>query len=158
MKGVYEDIISMAYPFPTSRKRMTMTERGAQFSPFAALTGYDAAIRETGRITEQPIELDVDAHAMLDEKLKCILRCREENPEITVTYFRTDDRKSGGSYIRLTGMVKNVDHQTGVIIMSNGTVIGFEQICEIDGDFFRDDWEETEDRTQDAGCCAGESR
>ena len=144
MNNPYDDILYLSYPFPTSRKRMSMTERGAQFSPFAALTGFDAAIRETGRLTERQIELDMDERTMLDEKLQSIFQIQYDRPEITVTYFIPDNRKTGGSYARITGNLKRIDPHQEIILMMDGTTLSFSCICDIEADILRDQWMEEE--------------
>ena len=140
MKGNYDDIINLQYPFPTSRKRMSMTERGAQFSPFAALTGYDAAIRETERVTEKQIELDVDGKNMVDEFLRKCYRVQESEPEVTLHCFVPDSRKAGGATVLISGKIKKVDLYRGGFVLTDGTELAFSQIYKIDGDALRDCW------------------
>lgn len=142
MKGPYDDIIGLSYPIPTSRKRMSMTDRAAQFSPFAALTGYDAAIRETGRLTDRQIDLDVDGEAMLDEKIRQLARYQEEQPEITVTWFVPDARKCGGAYVSVTGRVKKIDRNEQAMVLVDGTVICFSQISDLNGEIFQQRYHE----------------
>lgn len=137
MKGPYDDIIGLSYPMPTSRKRMSMIDRAAQFSPFAALTGYDAAIQETGRLTDCQIDLDVDGEAMLDEKIRQLSRHQEEQPEVTVTYFVPDARKSGGAYVTVTGQIRKIDRYEQAILLTDGTVISFSRISALDGEIFQ---------------------
>lgn len=139
MKDPYEDIIHMPHHVSASRPRMSMLDRAAQFSPFAALTGYDAAIRETGRLTDRPVELDVDAIAMLNEKIQILAQRSQERPEVTVTYFEPDERKSGGAYVQMMGRVKKVDPNKRSIIMEDGARIGFDRIYSIGGALFREE-------------------
>ena len=105
----YNDIIDLPHHISTTRPRMSMLDRAAQFSPFAALTGYDAAIKETGRLTGQRIELTEECRAVLDRKQQVLLENLAEHPEVSVTYFVPDERKSGGAYVTVAGRVKKVD-------------------------------------------------
>lgn len=124
----YEDIIRLAHYVSTTRNRMSMLERAAQFSPFAALTGHDAAVKETARLTEEKIELDENEKAILNEKLQMIVEKLSEQPEVTITYFRPDKKKAGGEYVEVTGKVKKIDEYERCIRMMNGTEISIEQI------------------------------
>lgn len=137
MKGPYDDIIHMPHHVSASRKRMPLLDRAAQFSPFAALTGYDAAIRETGRLTDSAIDLDVDGKAILNGKLRRLSDIQETQPEITVTYFVPDPRKSGGAYTTVTGRVKKLDALGQTLLLTDGTEIRFHQILEIDTEQLR---------------------
>ena len=102
MSGQYDDIIHLSYPVPSKRQRMSMIDRAAQFSPFAALVGYDDAIEETARLTDQRIELDENEKYMLDLKQNHLQYLLPQMPQITVTYFSPDDRKEGGEYVSVT--------------------------------------------------------
>lgn len=128
----YDDIIDLPHHVSSRRAPMSMIDRGAQFSPFAALVGFDAAIAETARLTEDPIDLADSGKAMVDEKLRRILEM--EAPQITVTYFRPDDRKSGGAYVSHSGKVKKVDAYTQAILMADGLEIPFDTIIDIETD------------------------
>ncbi len=137
MSVQYDDLLFKPYPFPTKRKKMSMVDRAAQFSPFAALTGYDAAIRETGRLTDQQVVLDVDAEALLNEKLRLLYELQQENPEICLTYFVPDTRKCGGAYETLSGTVRKVSPQQQAIVLADGQVVYFSRIRDIQGEIFR---------------------
>ena len=102
----YDDIIDLPHHVSATRTRMSMIERAAQFSPFAALTGYDAAIKETWRLTDQRIELSEECRAALDRKQMLLLDHIGDRPEISITYFVPDERKNGGTYVTVTGKVK----------------------------------------------------
>ena len=127
----YDDIINLQYPRPGHPSRMTVEDRAAQFAPFAALTGHDAAIAEAGRLTQACIELDEDEKALLDEKLRWIAQNLRSAPEVTLVYFEPDQRKAGGAYIRHTGIVRKVSVHQSTLLMADGTVIPFAQICDI---------------------------
>lgn len=137
MKGPYDDIIHMPHHVSATRKPMSALDRAAQFSPFAALTGYDAAIRETGRLTDNAVDLDVDGKAMLNEMLQRLSERQETRPEVTITYFVPDDRKTGGAYTTVTGRVKKLDPNTQILLLTDGTEIRFSRILEIAGEQLR---------------------
>ena len=128
----YDDIIHL--PRPVSRKRSPMSnfDRAAQFSPFAALTGYDAVIAETGRLTDMQIELDEGGKALLNEKLQIIREHLSEKPAVVLRVFCPDGRKSGGAYETVTGCVKKIDPVTRVLVLTEGTVIPIDRIYGIE--------------------------
>ena len=109
-----------------------MEDRAAQFSPFAALTGYGDVILETQRLTDEKVELDEEALALLDEKYQ-ILMCRmEEQPVVQITYFQPDERKEGGSYVTVTGVVRRVDDVMRKITMQDGNEIEMGKILNVE--------------------------
>lgn len=132
----YDDIIDL--PNPTSRKhpRMPLYDRAAQFSPFAALTGHDAAIKETARLTTDKLELSEDTIAKLNEQLNMINENIGAEPFVEITYFVPDDKKSGGAYISHSGVIKKIDKYERIVIMTDKTSIPIEQISEIRGELF----------------------
>ena len=105
----YEDIISLPHHVSPNRAPMSMQDRAAQFSPFAALTGYEDAIQETGRQTEGKIEVDEEALSSLNMKFQFLIDRMEDMPEVTLTYFKPDERKAGGAYVEVTGSVRKID-------------------------------------------------
>lgn len=132
----YKDIINLPHHVSSTRPQMSMMDRAAQFSPFAALTGYDAAIKETGRLTEDKIEMDEESFNMLNFKLQ-ILRDRiDEEPEVTFVYFKPDDLKAGGAYLRQTGIVKKIQEFERQIVLVNGGVIPMDEVQDIEGEIF----------------------
>ena len=126
----YEDIIALPHHVSASHPQMSLADRAAQFSPFAALTGYEDAIDESARLTEEQIELDEHAREELDAKLRQIRECGEAHPEITVTYFQKDARKDGGAYVTLTGRVKKIDEYARMISFMDGTAVRIENILQ----------------------------
>lgn len=130
----YDDIINLENPTSKTHPRMSLYDRAAQFSPFAALTGHDAAIREAARVTEEKQELGEDALALLNEQLNTIRQNAGSGQTVTITYFIPDDKKSGGAYVTHTGIVKKIDEYEGAIIMADQTVIPIDQIRELHGD------------------------
>ena len=136
MKDLYEDIINLPHHVSKTRPQMSMIDRAAQFSPFAALTGYDAAIKETGRLTDEKIEMDEEALNILNMKFQLLVDRLADEPEITFTYFKPDERKAGGAYIDVTGKVKKVDDFERLIVMQNGTKKPMDDILNIEGEIF----------------------
>lgn len=130
----YNDIINMPHPNSCKHPRMSIQDRAAQFAPFAALTGYGDAVKETARLTENRIELNVDEKAILDEKLRIIQDNIGTAQLVTFTYFVPDDKKSGGEYMTYTGRVKKIDVYEHSIIMYDKTVIPMEDIVEIESE------------------------
>ena len=130
----YDDIINLPHPTSANHPRMSLYDRAAQFSPFAALTGHDAAIKETARLTEQKIELSEDTISRLNEKLQIVADHLET--EVTITYFVPDERKSGGAYVSYTGIVRRIDDYEHTLIMTDKTVIPIEQVSEIESELF----------------------
>ena len=128
----YDDIINLPHPTSVNHPRMSLYDRAAQFSPFAALTGHDAAIKETARLTEQKIELSEDTISRLNEKSQIVADHLET--EDTITYFVPDERKSGGAYVSYTGIVRRIDDYDHKLIMTDKTVIPIEQISEIESE------------------------
>ncbi len=131
MSGKYDDIIHLSRPVSTRHTPMSRYDRAAQFSPFAALTGYDGVIAETARLTDRQVELDEGGKAEVDEKLRDIQTRIAEMPQVTVTYFREDGRKDGGAYITITGRVKKIDQYTQMLVFMDGSGIDIGQIYQI---------------------------
>lgn len=129
MKKDYSDIIGLEHPTSTRHKKMTKMARAAQFAPFAALTGFEDATKETARLTDEKIELDENKKEILDEKLQFL----RQNRTITVSimYFKPDGKKNGGSYQTITDVVNQVDIYNRSIVMGNGTKIELDSILDI---------------------------
>jgi hypothetical protein len=130
----YDDIINLEHHISKTHKQMSMQNRAAQFAPFAALTGYEEAVKETARFTEQKIELDEELNNILDEKLRLIQSQIKNMPEITVTYFVPDDKKRGGKYQKITGKIKKIDDYNKFIIFTDGKFISIKDIINISGE------------------------
>ena len=138
MSGKYDDIIHL--PHPTSKKypRMSVRDRAALFSPFSALSGHGAAIAETARLTDQRMELNEDAKVELDRRQAVLLEHIGEQPEVTVTWFRPDDRKEGGIYVTTVGRAKKIDEFKRILSMVSGQKIVLDDIVQIESQLFYD--------------------
>ena len=132
----YNDIINLPHHKSKTRKQMSMIDRAAQFSPFAALTGHEDAINETGRIVYEKTDLDENAKSVLNEKLQMISDFINDSPVITVTYYRPDIRKKGGAYVSYTGNVIKIDINRRVLVFSDMSEIIIDDISEIESDIF----------------------
>lgn len=132
----YTDIINLPHHVSAARPRMSMIDRAAQFSPFAALTGYDAAIKETGRLTEQRIDLSEEERSILDRKQRILMDNIAAQPEISVTYFVPDARKDGGAYVTIAGRVRRVDAVARLLILVDRTEIPLDDVISLDGVLF----------------------
>ena len=128
----YDDIIDLPHHQSPGRPHMSNQDRAAQFSPFAALTGYGDAVKETERLTEGKIELDENEKAALDEKLRFLLETGSRQ-QISITYFMPDGRKAGGAYLTVTGSIKKINGLERIIMMEDGTVIPMDDILDIQG-------------------------
>lgn len=136
MINPYDDIINLPHHTSASRPQMSAHDRAAQFSPFAALAGYDSAITETRRLTNEKVELDEDSKADLNERL-CIIQDRmDEQSKVSIIYFQPDKQKSGGAYVTVSGCVKKIDGYERTVVMQDDTKIPIDDIFEIDGELF----------------------
>lgn len=131
MTHAYDDIIDLPHHTSPRRVRMSNLDRAAQFSPFAALTGYEAALQETARLTDKPAELDESRKAALNETLRFLLDRIDLTPRITVIHFQSDARKEGGAYVQTTGQLKKIDPIGRYLLFTDGRIIAIEQIYEI---------------------------
>ena len=126
--GNYDDIIDLPHHVSETHPPMSRADRAAQFSPFAALTGYDAAVRET----ERRIELDEGVKAELNARLNCILEHLPEHPQVSITYFVPDEKKSGGAYRTVTGAVRKLDSFAKTLTLVDGTVVPMEEMVHVE--------------------------
>ena len=137
MSSRNDDMIYMQNPTPTCKPRMSLYERAAQFSPFAALTGYEDAVEETARLTDARLELSEDMKTILNEKMQTIVDNMDAEPIVTITYFVPDKKKEGGTYVDVTGIVKEIDEYERCIVMTDKKKIPIEQVRAIVGDLFK---------------------
>ena len=132
MSGKYDDIIDLPHPTSQNHPRMSLHDRAAQFSPFAALTGHHAAIAETGRLTDRRIELDESEIARVDAELQHLQELLPARPTVSITYFAPDERKNGGSYQTVTSEVKRIDAVAGMIQMTGRREIPIEDVFSVE--------------------------
>ncbi len=137
----YDDIINLPHPTSQNHPRMPLADRAAQFAPFAALTGHEAAIKETARLTDDKEILSDEVIAVLNDKLNIIAENLGTEQTVQITYFVPDDKKAGGAYVTHSGIVRRIDSYEHILIMTDGTVIPIGQISEIEGELFGDMYE-----------------
>ena len=140
-QGKYEDILYLPHPVSRRHPQMSLSDRAAQFAPFAALTGHDEAVKETARLTDSYIELEEGQKERLDQRLSLLIKAMGENPGqepiITVTCFNPDEKKDGGTYVPVCGRVKKVDGYRREIVLKDGTALPMDNIIAMEGDVFR---------------------
>ena len=129
----YDDIIYKPHHVSGKRAAMAMIDRAAQFSPFAGLTGYEAVIAESGRLTDSATELTEGSKQALDRRLRVIADNLQTLPWVSVTYFQPDSRKTGGSYVTVTGQVKRIDEYDRVIVFTDGREVPLDRLYRLDG-------------------------
>ena len=127
----YDDMLNLPYPRPSRRPRMSQADRAAQFSPFAALTGYEASIQETARLTDSRVDLTETRKEELNRQLLQLAEHLSEHPPLSVTYFQPDSRKAGGSYRIFAGNLKAIDLTEGYLLFTCGKKIPIEDLLEI---------------------------
>ena len=135
----YDDIINLPRPISKKHPTLSKAQRAAQFAPFAALTGYDDAITEEGRLTSSKIELDENELERLDRALTYLTEHRSQRPSVTVTYFVPDEKKSGGAYISREGAFKAVDCDRRLIILTDGSAIPIPDVLTRDSEILPHD-------------------
>lgn len=129
--GKYDDIIKLSHWEPKTHQRMSAIDRAGQFAPFAALTGYDAMVSETARLTDSMTELDEEQRLILDDTLSAIVDRVNEHPHVVITWFRKDSRKSGGAYVQTEGDVRDVELPNRCIVLKTGERISLDDIRSI---------------------------
>lgn len=134
MRGPYDDIIDRPHPKELIHPRMSAMDRAAQFSPFRALTGFEDAVAETARLTDRRIELDADEIEALNRKLQeAVDRCGN-GETVSITYFKPDERKAGGSYVTMSGAIRKIEALERSVILADRTAIPIDDIVEISFD------------------------
>ena len=134
----YDDMIGFGRPVSLRHKPLSAESRAAQFAPFAALNGYDAAVLETARLTDDEIETDECAKAELDSRLRILCDRIDSFPRAEFTYFKEDKRKKGGAYITAAGRVKEIDEFSGTVVLTDNTKIPISHIYRICSDLFNE--------------------
>lgn len=127
----YADIIDLPHHVSRRHPQMSKMARAAQFAPFAALTGYDAVIHESARLTDTKMILEEDDNERLNRIMSMLMDTVEEHPSITVSFFKPDNRKAGGAYVSVSGQLKRIDDYEQAIIMVDGTMIPLAHIIDI---------------------------
>ena len=128
----YADIVNLPHHQSDRRPHMTVYDRAAQFSPFAALSGHEDAIRETARLTTERAELSESRKEELNEQLIWLREHPDARERVTVTYFCPDAKKAGGAYVTVTGAVKKIDEYEKTLWMEDGTVIAMEELSAVE--------------------------
>ena len=136
--GAYDSIINLPHHQSQTRPKMSLLDRAAQFAPFAALNGYDDAVKETARLTDGEAVLDDGQIAWLNERLMILSENTPTNTEVEITYFIPDEKKDGGKYLTVTGLVQKILEFEGLVIMQSCEKIPVEKIVSIEGGLFRE--------------------
>ena len=132
----YDDIINMPHHVSKTRSHISALDRAAQFSPFAALTGHNAAIKETSRLTSERIDLDESSKEILDDKLLILQEHLEEQPKVSITYFKQDEKKSGGKYETVTEKIIKLNINENLLLLADGLVIPVKDVYSMEGKIF----------------------
>ena len=128
MKDQYDDIINLPHHVSKTRPQMSMVDRAAQFSPFAALTGFDGVVAETARLTEERPEMSEEQKAAINDALMELLSRIRERPEAEIVYFRPDARKMGGECVTKRGNVRRIDEANREMLFADGEKVQLESI------------------------------
>lgn len=136
MEKNYDDLLMLPHHVSPTHPQMTMQERAAQFSPFAALTGYSDVIKETARLTDEWADPDEDSREELDRRLAFLREHLSERLPVAITCFLPDDKKEGGSYRTFSGTIRKIDAYGHKLILEDGTVLPMEQTVWIDCEVF----------------------
>lgn len=136
--NAYDDLIDLAHPTSPRHPRMPILDRAAQFAPFSALTGYDDAIEETARLTDSMSEMTEDHRDQLDRRYQLLLASVERHPQVEITYFLPDARKSGGSYQTVRGNLLRIDEAERIMQLSGGHRISLDAIHRIESEILRE--------------------
>ena len=129
----YDDILHLSRPVSGRHARMSMVDRGAQFSPFAALVGYEQVLQESARLTQAETFLDESSKELLDRKLLFLADHPGRMEQVRFLCYRPDERKSGGSFLWLEGSVKKIDLYRRRVVLADGQEFAIEDIRSIDG-------------------------
>ena len=132
MNPKYSKLQNITRPQYPDLPPMSIEDRAAQFSPFAAVVGYDDAVEETARYTDSMIELSEDEVVLLNGALARLREFIDEKPQIRVTYFVPDAKKDGGEYVSKTGIVKRIDEYENVLIFSDGDKVAVSSIIKVE--------------------------
>jgi hypothetical protein len=136
MSTLYDDMLHLPHHVSEKHPQMSVHDRAAQFSPFAALTGYEVAVQETARLTDRRIELDEGEKAAIDQRLTLVQERLPVPTEVTITYFLPDKKKAGGAYVSVSGTVKKIDDYERTVVLRDGTSVQIDDILQVDGEAF----------------------
>ncbi|MGB3367001.1 MAG: hypothetical protein WBA54_05910 [Acidaminobacteraceae bacterium] len=127
----YEDIIHLPHHVSSRRAQMTLASRAAQFAPFAAVVGHQAATKEASRYTDQKKELGEVGKLVITDQLREIETTLPNKKDVEIVYFKADKLKTGGKYITQVGRIKKLDLYIREIHMIDGTSIAIDEIYSI---------------------------
>lgn len=133
----YDDIINKQHHKSKKHPPMSLYARSAQFAPFAALTGYEEAVKETARETTERIEIDDEMKSILDGKIQMLIEQMKKQPEVSITYFLYDLKKEGGTYITVSGIIKKIDTYNQYIYLVDNTIIPINEVIDISSEVFK---------------------
>lgn len=136
----YDDIINLERPI-SKHPHLSLESRASQFAPFAALVGYDSEIKETARLTDKKVVLDDNQKEIISNKLNYLNEHINDQNEVTITYFIKDQKKSGGKYLKKTGIIKRIDLVNQNIKFVDNTIISMKDITNIKGEIFNEMFE-----------------
>ena len=131
-KNAYDDIINLPHHVSATHPQMSRLDRAAQFAPFAALTGYGAAIKETARLTDERAELGEYELMELNAGIQMLMERIDEHPQVEITYFKPDERKDGGAYLTVKSRAKRLNEYERFLLLEDGTEIPFNDIYKIE--------------------------
>ena len=134
----YDDIINLPHHTSKIFSPMAMSDRAAQFSPFAALTGHMEAIKESERFTNEYIELTEEEKERLDEDFRILLMNLHKEPKVCITYFVPDRKKEGGEYLVKSGIIRKYREFERLIELDSGEIIEIKYICRLESDIIND--------------------
>lgn len=109
--------------------KMSMSDRAAQFAPFAALTGHKEAILEQQRITQTKRILSNEEKLRINEKIIELMNLKSK---CRITYFEKDKTKSGGQYLKRVLSFKRIDELNKILCFKENIQIQIEDIVDIE--------------------------
>lgn len=138
--GKYDSIIHNPHHVSKNRPQMALSDRAAQFAPFAALTGYDDMVKETARLVDEKRDMSEEQLMDLDFKTKYITEHIKDEPIVTITYFVPDSKKAGGKYITKEGKIKKFEKYNRFFVFTDGTIVPLADVWSIEGDELPSEW------------------